>query len=154
MKSTWQFLKLGLCLAALFWFSSHASAYQDFRDSFDSKSRQVITKGILDQQIRIIPQLNKLNFGLGKHDGINFYYIKTLSKIFFQDHTIATKVTKIEFDDMKISLELFHSVLGAGRIQFVFDEDLLSRASDEDLQKILLTTIADENNKYVFGDPD
>ena len=154
MKSTWQFLKLGLCLAALFWFSSHASAYQDFRDSFDNKSQQVITKGILDQQIRIIPQLNKLNFGLGKHDGINFYYKKTLSKIFFQDHTIATKVTKIEFDDMKISMELFHSVLGAGRIQFVFDEDLLSRASDEDLQKILLTTIADENNKYVFGDPD
>ena len=153
MTSTWRYFKFGLCLAALFLFSDYSSADINIRDSLNDKSQQSITKGVLHQQIGIVPQLNKLNFGLGRYAGINFYYKKSLSKIFFQDRTIEVKITDIEFDDMKISLNLFHSVLGAGNIQFVFDEDLLSRASDEDLQKILLTTIGDENNKYVFADP-
>ena len=153
MTKTWRYSKLGLCLTALFLFSNYSSAGANIRDFLNDKSQQSITKGVLNQRIRIVPQLNKLNFGLGRHAGINFYYKKSLSKIFFQDHTIEVKITDIDFDDMKISLKLFHPVLGSGDIQFVFDEDLLSHASDDDLRKILLTTIGDERNKYVFADP-
>ena len=140
-------------MTALFLFSNDSSADTNIRNSLSDNSQEAIAKGVLRQQIPIVPQLNKLNFGLGRYAGINFYYKKSLSKIFFQDRTIEVKITDIDFDDMKISLKLFHSVLGAGDIQFVFDEDLLSRASDKDLQKILLTTIGDENSKYVFADP-
>ena len=153
MKNTWLYFKYGLCLIALIILSNYSIADAKKRDSFSNKSKKSITNRVLNQQISIVPQLNKLNFGVGRHAGINFYYKKSLSKIFFQDRTIVAKITDIDFDDMKISLDLFHSVLGAGNIQFVFDKDLLSRASNEDLSKILLTTISDENHEYVFGDP-
>ena len=76
MRRTRQYLKLGLCLLAFFLFINHSNADNEIRDFFDSKSKQIITEGILNQQIRIVPQLNKLNFGLGRYDGINFYYKK------------------------------------------------------------------------------
>lgn len=144
---------MGLFFVAFFLFLNHANAESENLDFFDSKSQRLIIKGVAGQQIRIVPQLNKLNFGLGRFDDTNFYYRKTLSKIFFQDHIIHVKVTKVKFDGTQISMKLFHPVLGTGTIQFVFDEDLLTRIPDDALQNILLTTIADENHLYVFADP-
>jgi hypothetical protein len=95
-----------------------------------------------------------LNFGLGRHDGITFYYKKSLSKIFFQDHNIEVKVIAIEFESMEISLNLYHPIFGIGNLRFVFDSDLISRVSNEDLMRIILTSLGDENNRYVFGDPE
>ena len=153
MKKTQKYLEMGLVFVAFFLFLNLANAESENLDFFDSKSQRLIIKGVVGQQIRIVPQLNKLNFGLGRFDGTNFYYRKTLSKIFFQDHIIHVKVAKAKFDGTKISMKLFHPVLGTGTIQFVFDEDLLTRISHDALQKILLTTIADENHSYVFADP-
>ena len=153
MKKTQKYLEMGLFFVAFFLFLNHANAESENLDFFDSKSQRLIIKGVAGQQIRIVPQLNKLNFGLGRFDDTNFYYRKTLSKIFFQDHIIHAKVTKVKFDGTQISMKLFHPVLGTGTIQFVFDEDLLTRIPDDALQNILLTTIADENHLYVFADP-
>jgi hypothetical protein len=139
---------------ALLLIAGYCGASEDLPDSFDKKTQKTITKGVLDNQITIVPQLNKLNFGLGRYDGINFYFKKSLSKIFFQDHSIEARVTAVEFDDLKVSLDLFHPALGDGNLRFVFDRDLISRITDEDLRKILLTSIGDENNLYVFADPE
>jgi hypothetical protein len=139
---------------ALLLIAGYCGATEDLPDSFNEKTQKTITKGVVENQITIVPQLNKLNFGLGRYDGINFYFKKSLSKIFFRDHTIAARVTAVKFDDLKVSLSLFHPVLGDGNLQFVFDHDLISRVTDEDLQKILLTSIGDENNLYVFADPE
>jgi len=138
MTSVWRYQKFGFWLMALL---------------LIEKTQKTITKGVLDNQITIVPQLNKLNFGLGRYDGVNFYFKKSLSKIFFQDRSLEARVTAVEFDDLKVSLNLFHPVLGDGNLQFVFDPDLISRITDEDLQKILITSIGDENNLYVFADP-
>jgi hypothetical protein len=138
---------------ALLLIAGYCGASEDLPDSFNEKTQKTITKGVLDNQITIVPQLNKLNFGLGRYDGVNFYFKKSLSKIFFQDRSLEARVTAVEFDDLKVSLNLFHPVLGDGNLQFVFDHDLISRITDEDLQKILLTSIGDENNLYVFADP-
>lgn len=148
-SSTW-----AVCLIGLFLLSSASGAAREIRGSLSSLSQERVSEAVLRQRLRVVPQLNRLNFGLGRFDGINFYFKKSLDKIFFQDRTIDAEVIEIAFDGTKISLHLFHPVLGDGSIQFVFDDDLLGRASDEDLQKILLTTIGDENNRYVFGDPD
>jgi hypothetical protein len=138
----------------VFLLTVYSGAYGDIQIPPGDDSRETITKGVLNKQITIVPQLNKVNFGLGRYQGVSFYYIKSLSKIFFQDHTIEVRVTDIEFENLKISLDLFNPVLGAGNLQFVFDEDLLTRVSVADLQKILLTSIGDENNLYVFADPE
>ena len=154
MTSVWRYQKFGFWLMALLLIAGYCGASEDLPDSFNEKTQKTITKGVLDNQITIVPQLNKLNFGLGRYDGINFYFKKSLSKIFFQDRSLEARVTAVEFDDLKVSLNLFHPVLGDGNLQFVFDHDLISRITDEDLRKILLTSIGDENNLYVFADPE
>ncbi len=153
MTSVWQYQKFGFWLMALLLIAGYCGASEDLPGSFNEKTQKTITKGVLDNQITIVPQLNKLNFGLGRYDGINFYFKKSLSRIFFQDRSIKARVTAVEFDDLKVSLNLFHPVLGDGNLQFVFGHDLISLITDEDLQKILLTSIGDENNLYVFADP-
>ena len=154
MTSVLRYQKFGFWLIALLLSEGYCGASEDLPDSFNEKTQETVTMGILDNQITIVRQLNKLNFGLGRNDGINFYFKKSLSKIFFQDRTIEARVTAIEFEDMTISLDLFHPVLGDGSLQFVFDQDLISRVTDEDLLKILHTSLGDENNLYVFADPD
>ena len=154
MTSVWRYQKFGFWLMALLLIAGYCGASEDLPDSFNEKTQKTIAKGVLDNQITIVPQLNKLNFGLGRYDGINFYFKKSLSKIFFQDRTIDARVTAIEFEGMTTSLDLFHPVLGDGNLQFVFDPDLISSVTDEDLLKILLTSLGDENNLYVFADPD
>jgi Zn-dependent protease with chaperone function len=122
-------------------------------DSFDRSTRYAVKKGVQGQEIRIVPLLNKLNFGLGHHGEIEYYFSKTISRIFFQDERINARVTDIEFEGTKITLELFNPVLGDGTIEFVFDEDIIAALKASDIKNILLSTLSDENNQYVFCDP-
>ena len=109
----------------------HARAAENLRISFDTGSQEEIQKGVIDQQIRIMPQLNALNIGLGWSNNHNYYYEKSLSKIFFQDHIIDAKITDIDFDGANITLKLFHPVYGIGNITFVFNENFIARTSDD-----------------------
>ena len=132
----------------------HAGAAENFRISFDAESQKDIQKGVIDQQIRIMPQLNALNIGLGWSNNHNFYYEKSLSKIFFQDHIIDAKITDIDFDGANITLKLFHPVYGSGNITFVFNDNFISRTSDDAIQGLLQNTLGDGNHSYVFVNPD
>ena len=106
MTSVWRYQKFGFWLIALLLIAGYCGASEDLPDTFNEKTQKTITKGVLDNQITIVPQLNKLNFGLGRYDGINFYFKKSLSKIFFQDHSIEARVTAVQFDDLKVSLRV------------------------------------------------
>jgi len=139
-------------LIALVLLVNTSGASQEISMPLDDESRAALTRNVLEKQITIVPQLNKLNFGLGRYDGISFYIKKSLSRIFFQDHTVEATVTDIDFEDLNINLELLHPVLGEGTLEFVFDQDLLSRITDSDLLKIILTSLGDENNLFVFAD--
>jgi len=132
----------------------HVGAAENLRISFDADSQEGIKKEVIDQQIRIKPQLNALNFGLGWSNNHSFYYEKSLSKIFFLDHIINVKITSIDFDGNNITLKLFHPVNGFGNITFVFNENLITRTSDDAIQGILRNTLGDVNHGYVFGNPD
>ena len=147
-----RFLPFVLCLTLLM-LTNNAGVAQDLWVSFDSGSEKSIKRGVINQQIWIMPQLNKLNFGLGRFDNHNFYYEKSLSKIFFQDHKISARVTDVDFNDTDITLKLFHPVLGIGIIAFIFNEDIITQASNKDIQEILLTTLGDVNHQYVFCNP-
>ena len=129
-------------------------AAENLRISFDADSREDIQKGIINQQIRIMPQLNPLIFGSGWSNHHDFYYEKSISKIFFQDHVITAKITDIDFDGTHITLKLFHPVDGLGNITFVFNERFIARTSDDAIQAILRNTLGDINHGYVFANPD
>jgi Zn-dependent protease with chaperone function len=140
---------LTLLLAGL-----HAGASENLRISFDAESQKDIQKGLIDQQIRIMPQLNALNIGSGWSNNLNFYYEKSLSKIFFQDHIIDAKITDIDFDGANITLKLFHPVYGFGNITFLFNENFIARTSDDTIEGILQNTLGDGNHRYVFSNPE
>ena len=101
-----------------------------------------------------MPQLNKLNFGFGRHEGIEYFYEKTISKIFFQDRIIKVRVIDVSIEGSDITLELSHSILGDGTIKYSFSEKLIKQTTDEGILTILLETLGDENHQLVVLDPD
>jgi len=118
-----------------------------------AKTQKQISNALINQPVRIMPLFNKLNFGFGRVDGAEYYFTKTISRIFFQDLQVEVNVTGVEFDDNNIVLELSHSILGDGQIEFVFGEQLLKSATQADIQDVLLNTLGSENHLYVFSNP-
>jgi len=100
-----------------------------------------------------MPQLNKLNFGFGRYRGIDYYYEKTVSRIFFQDKILTARIMDVGIEGSQIALTLSHPVLGTGTVKFSFSKNLLKQTTDQDIQKILLESLGDENHQYVFLDP-
>lgn len=121
--------------------------------SLDSVPETQITSGVVNKEITIMPQLNKLNFGFGRHRGIEFFYEKTMSRIFFQDKQLRAKIRNVQIEPSQISLDLYHPVLGAGTIRFEYSPQLLKQTTVQEIQNILLETLGDENHRYVFVDP-
>ena len=112
-----------------------------------------IISGVLNTELVIMPQLNKLNFGFGRYSGIEYYYEKTVSKIFFQDKKLNVKIMDVSIDESDITLELSHPILGTGTVNFSFSAELIQQTTQQDIQKILLETLGDENHQYVVLDP-
>lgn len=120
---------------------------------FNAKEKETILNGVLKTNLLIMPQLNKLNFGFGRQKGSAYLYQKTVSKLFFQDKKLEARVIDVIIDGPNISLKLAHPIYGTGTIKFFFSEELLEQTTAEDIQKILLETLGDENHQYVFIDP-
>jgi hypothetical protein len=100
-----------------------------------------------------MPPLNKLNFGFGRYGGIEYFYEKTISKIFFQDKKLNARIIDVSIEEADITLELSHPILGMGRAKFSFSANLLRQTAAIDIQKILLETLGDENHQSVVLDP-
>ena len=71
------------------------------------------------------------------------------------DHYIQVEPTilEVQFNDDIIQLELSHPILGYGDIDFVFSPQLMKRAGEADIEKILVNSLGDENHLYVFANP-
>ncbi|MGD8993207.1 MAG: M48 family metalloprotease, partial [Desulfobacterales bacterium] len=121
--------------------------------SLNPSSEAQITSGVIDREITIMPQLNKLNFGFGRHKGIVFFYEKTISRIFFQNKQLSARIIDVSIESSEITLELSHPILGTGTIRFEFSPKLLKEATINGIQTILLETLGDENHQYVVLDP-
>jgi hypothetical protein len=120
---------------------------------FDEKSKNQIISAVLNKELAIMPQLNKLNFGFGRYRGIEYYYEKTISKIFFQDKKLNAKIIGVSIEESEITLELSHPILGTATVNFSFSDKLLQQTTPQDIQKILLETLGNENHQYVVLDP-
>ncbi len=121
--------------------------------TLDQASQKLITNNVKNKEITVMPQLNKLNFGFGRHKGLEYFYEKTISKIFFQDTKLNAQIIDVTIEESEIALELIHPALGNGIIRFEFSQNLLKQATPQDVQTILLETLGDENHQYVFLEP-
>ena len=143
---------LGICLLTLFMtWNLPLSAKSD--TWFDANSKAAIKKTVLNKTLLIMPQLNQLNFGFGRHKGIEYFYEKTVSKIFFQNRKLEARVNEVIIEDLNITLELSHPILGTGIIKFFLNDELFEQTNAEGIQMILLETLGDENHQYVVLDP-
>ena len=70
------------------------SAYGEGVREFDTQTRERIREHVTGKQVRIMPRLNKLNFGFGQYDGLEYYYTTTISRIFFQDLQVEPTILK------------------------------------------------------------
>jgi hypothetical protein len=109
-----------------------------------------LLKSLKGSRIRIVPTLNKLNFGFGRFHGIEYHFSKSLSPIFFQDETISARVVGMGFQDSAIWMELYHPVHGNGKITFFFRDNHIRNLPSEKVREILLSPLASEDNQYVF----
>ena len=120
----------------------------------DPASARQIINSVLDKEIQVMPQLNKLNFGFGRFRGNTYFYEKTISRIFFQDKKLSATVVDVNIEESEIMLELSHPVLGTGTINFELSRKILDEATPQDIQKILTETLGDENHQRVVLDPE
>ena len=128
-------------------------ASDDTLNLSETKTQKRIGNALINQPIRIMPQFNKLNFGFGRVAGAEYYFTKTISRIFFQDVQVEANLIGVEFGDDNIVLELSHPILGYGQIEFVFGEQILKGATEADIQDVLLNSLGSENHLYVFSNP-
>ncbi len=154
MQSIYQKSIIGICLIILFasW-NSPSFGENSSEVFFDQKSKRQIMSGVLEKELVIMPQLNKLNFGFGRYKGLEFYYEKTISKIFFQDKELKAEIIDGSIEESEITLELSHPILGTGTVNFLFSENLIQQTSPQEIQTILLETLGDENHQFVVLDP-
>ncbi len=121
---------------------------------FNANAKAALKETVINKTLLIMPQLNKLNFGFGRHNGIEYFYEKTVSKIFFQNRKLEVDVIDVIIEGHNITLELSHSMLGTGTIKFFLSDELIEQTTAEGIQMILLQTLGDENHQYVVLDPE
>jgi len=141
---------LGIVLILVFLFSSVilASPAKWFSDNI----QQTLKKDIIKIEVWISPQLNKLDIGFGKHEGIKYYFVKSINRIFFQNKDVLAEVKNIVFDNNAITLKLYNDILGSGKITYRFKEQQMQSLTSDKLRKILLTTLSDKSHSRVYCD--
>ncbi|MEJ2220096.1 MAG: M48 family metalloprotease [Desulfobacterales bacterium] len=142
----------GLIILAATW-SSTAFSQNEADVFFDKEFKKQLESHVLDKELAIMPQLNQLNFGFGNLRGMEYFYEKTISKIFFQRKKLNATIIDVTIEESEITLELSHPILGTGTVNFSFSTNLLEQATDQEIQKILLESLGDENHQYVVIDP-
>ncbi|MFC1890101.1 M48 family metalloprotease [Thermodesulfobacteriota bacterium] len=101
-------------------------------------------------KITIIPQLSELTAGYVEVGDYEIYYIKTVSKIFFQDYSLDVVIDKVKTHKEAISLQLIHNVLGEGQIYFYFNKDNIDSITTDVLREAIFSSLSDENNLRVY----
>jgi Zn-dependent protease with chaperone function len=120
-----------------------------FSDLITRQVKKEVEKRILDNEITIIPQLNKLTTGFGRVRSGEFYFVKTKSKIFFQDKNVSVKVTAISFEDDGVLFELWNDILGAGKIQMFFSEQGSPQLNADEIEESLKLSLSNKQNQKV-----
>jgi len=115
------------------------------------KHKKEISKEYIGKSIEIIPLLNKINSGFSRSDIGEFYYVKTISEIFFQEKTVTGIIKKIDFDDEQIEVEMFNDENGFGKITFIFDKEQYEKITLGEFSKILFESLSNPNLNLVVA---
>ena len=106
-----------------------------------SKHKTKIREAFIGSEIVIIPQENKIHTGFGSFSAGDFYYVKSLDKIFFRDEEISVSIKEIDFDDETITANLFHPKYGFGDISFIFSEEQYENTDVEKFREVLESSL-------------
>ena len=79
---------LFLCVLIIGFVTAAPASDEGIRE-FDVQTGDRIRDQVKGKPVRIMPRLNKLNFGFGQFDGLDYYFTTTISRIFFQDLQIS-----------------------------------------------------------------
>jgi Zn-dependent protease with chaperone function len=153
MKQKMYKVVCGIYFLGLILFPAAFCVYASNGASFDKAAQEKIIQTLLHQHIRIMPQLNHLNFGFGQIGNLEYFFTKSTSKIFYQQQPIKVEIIQIRFENGTIIMDLEHPRLGAGQIHFTISHEFQESVKAEDVSSALLTSFGDENLQYVFVNP-
>lgn len=100
---------------------------------------------LLNMEIKIAPLPHKVAVGFPHDMSDDYYFVKSISRIFFLDKPVVAKIVKVDIhDDMELTLE--HSKYGKGTIKIFFTNNNkhLHEASEEELKMVLHRSLSDE----------
>jgi Zn-dependent protease with chaperone function len=147
MVVKYYFLLIGLVLLLVIDISHPSICFSEVE--IDRPVKKEVEKRILDKEIIIVPQLNKITTGFGRGKSGEFYFIKTLNTLFFQDRNVTVKVTDISFEDDGVIFGLWNDTLGEGKIRIFFSEQGSPTLSADEIEEALKFSLAFEKNQQV-----
>lgn len=115
----------------------------------DKSTKERIHRQLSTSPLAIVPQLNKITTGFGNINSKEFYYVKSVDKIFFQDAGINANITGISYKKDGIIFKLSNDMLGEGRIRLVFPTEKRLDLSYEDVVAAIKDALSSHDNLSV-----
>ena len=114
--------------------------------------RSIIEQKLLNREVKVVPQVNKINVGFGRVDSGEFYFIKSYSKIFHWDQNVDAQVFNISFRADSVVFYLRNEEFGTGQIKIQFSEAKAEsrHISSEDIEEALLLALSNEDSQKVL----
>jgi len=99
--------------------------------------------------ISIVPQSNKIHTGFGQFSLGEFYYLKSVDRIFFSDSIKEATIKEIDFDDEQIVVDLENAEDGIGKIVYIFSKEQYENIDRVKFSEILFSTLSDPDLSLV-----
>jgi hypothetical protein len=133
-----------------FFFSNEARAFWGSGTSLDSKTKEAVKAEMLNRSVDISPRLTNVSAGFGIQDGLEYYYVKSATKIFLQNSKVPAKIIAFDFKGGGFLMELHNDKLGSGKIRYFFKKEDLKGANSRFICDILISALSNENHLKAF----
>jgi Zn-dependent protease with chaperone function len=105
--------------------------------SFASLDKSIVKDAFSDKNVDLLPQLNNSLVGFGNVNNIEYYYVRSVNRIFLSDHVVKSKIIDIDISKKDIKIELNNPILGNGYIEVMFNDNYYDTLNADEVITIL-----------------
>jgi Zn-dependent protease with chaperone function len=104
-----------------------------------------------NMEFTIVPLPNKVLTGYPYDMSDDYYFLKSVSRIFVQKEPLKVKAVEVDLDDNVLELTLANGKYGTGVIKIISGKDL-EKLSNEELKTVIDRSLSDEKLSAVVAD--
>lgn len=105
----------------------------------------------LNMEINIAPLPHKVAVGYPLDMSDEYYFTKSISRVFFLGTPVVAKIVKVDIDDNVMELTVENKKYGKGIVKIVSSKDL-EKASDDELKTVIYRSLSDDKLATVVVD--